>query len=164
MLGVLLLVHVLFNHLWVVEGLSEYVIVYSRAILVRHQPRWKLVRRPKFLFILILMHESIDIVLINWRRHLELGLSWNYLMNCLFVIVCWLISHHIKTTLHALTWIALTHSYLPKKLITILLNILNIPFIVYRKDLIMRSLIIIIVRNFIVAFILIKLACLFTVN
>ena len=84
-------------------------------------------------------------------------------MNHFFVIVSRLISHHIKTTLHTLTWITLTHSYFPKKLITIL-GILNIALILNKEHFILRSLVIKIVRNLIVAFELIKLASLITVN
>ena len=84
-------------------------------------------------------------------------------MNHFFVIVSRLISHHIKTTLHTLTWITLTHSYFTKKLITFLC-ILNIAFILNKEHFILRSLVIKIVRNLIVAFELIKLASLITVN
>jgi len=109
------------------------------------------------------LHETIDKILVYWRRHFELGLRWNNLMNHFFVIVSRLISHHVKTTLHTLTWITLTHSYFPKKLITILC-ILNIAFILNKEHFILRSLVIKIVRNLIVAFELIKLASLITVN
>jgi hypothetical protein len=115
LLRVSLLVHVLFNHLWIVKGLSKYVIVNSGTIIFRYHPRWKIVWRPKFLFNLILLHEPIHKVLIDRRWHLELGFSWNYLMNRFFVIVSRLITHHIKITHHALTRIALAHFYFPKK-------------------------------------------------
>lgn len=163
LLWVFLLIHILLNQLWVIKRLSEYVIIYSRAVFVWDQPRLKKIWRSKFLFILILLHKSINMILIDRRGHLELGLSWNNLLNCFFVI-CRLISHHIETTLHTLTWITFTHSYFPKKLVSILLNILSVPFILLNKHLILRSLIIKIVGNFIITFILIKLAGLVAVN
>ena len=86
-------------------------------------------------------------------------------MNRFFVIVSRLITHHIKITHHALTWIALTHFYFLKKQITIL-SILSVPFIIIllRKDFIIGPLIIKIIRNLMVGFILIKLTSLITVN
>ena len=123
---IFLLVHIFLNHLWVIKRLTKYVIVCFRTILIRDKPRLKIIWRTKFLFKLILLHETIDIVLINRRRHFKLWFSWNNLMNTFFVIVCWLIWNHIETTFYTLTWITFTHFYFSKKLIAILLHIVRV--------------------------------------
>ena len=137
MFWIFLLVHIFLNHLWVVKRLSKYVIVYFRTIFIRDKTRLKIIWWTKFLLNLILMHETIDIVLIDRRWHFELWFSWNYLVNTFFVVISRLIRNHIETTFYTLTWVTFTHFYFPEKLITILLHIVSVrPIIIiilYKK-------------------------------